>query len=381
MKPIYSILLLLCMFMYACNGSIEEPKRGTVITSFEPTTAKARDTIIIHGENFKMENTNVVIFPDERIAHVVDWNDTQLKVLVPDSGVVDGPIRVRVGVHEIAISKQSFTIDDSQPVIISITPDHGLPGNVITIKAANLSADKLKNKVFFGGAEATILSLKGMKMEIEIPRDVADGEVEVIVESDGVSSEPKTFEVGTIFKDDFNRTEGLGDDWRVIAGTWEIASQYVSNKGGGSMLYNVNNALLEVGEGHSFKLSADVRIDIAAGTCFAGFIFNAQDGNQFYLLRINGEGLVQLLATADAGANWPGVFYSGNTSITGGTDFYRVEIASDTPGVFRVKISKKSNVLFEEIITDPEARYNGGYAGLWSLDDHSQFDNFYLILK
>lgn len=381
MKPIYSILLLLCMFMYACNGPIEEPKRGAAIASFEPTTAKARDTITIHGESFKIENTNVVIFSDDRIAHVVDWNATQLKVLVPDSGVVDGPIRVRVGVHEIAVSKQSFTIDDSQPVIISITPDHGLPGNVITIKAANLSEDKLKNKVFFGEAEATILSLKGMKMEVEIPRNVADGEVEVIVESDGVASEPKTFEVGTIFKDDFNRTEALGDDWRVIAGTWEIASQYVSNKGGGSMLYNVNNALLEVGEGHSFKLSADVRIDIAAGTCFAGFIFNAQDENQFYLLRINGEGLVQLLATADAGANWPGVFYSGNVSILGGPDFYRVEIASDTLGVFRVKISKKDDILFEEVIADPEARYNGGYAGLWSLDDHSQFDNFYLILK
>lgn len=381
MKPIYSILLLLCLFMSACNEQTEEPRRGTVITSFEPTTAKARDTIIIYGQNFKTENTNVVIFSDDRIAHVVDRNATQLKVLVPDSGVVDGPIRVRVGVHEIAVSQQSFIIDDSQPIIISITPDHGLPGNVITIKAANLSEDKLKNKVFFGEAEATILSLKGMKMEVEIPRNVADGEVEVIVESDGIASEPKTFEVGTIFKDDFNRTEALGDDWRVIAGTWEIASQYVSNKGGGSMLYNVNNALLEVGEGHSFKLSADVRIDIAAGTCFAGFIFNAQDENQFYLLRINGEGLVQLLATADAGANWPGVFYSGNVSISGGPDFYRVEIASDTPGVFRVKISKKDNILFEEVIADPAARYNGGYAGLWSLDDHSQFDNFYLILK
>lgn len=381
MKPIYAILPLLCIFIYACNEQTEEPRRGIVITSFEPTIAKVRDTIIIYGENFKPVNTNTVIFSDNRIARVVDWSTTKLKVLVPDSGVVNGPISVRVGIDEIVVSKQSFTIDDSQPVIISITPDHGLPGNMVTIIGANFAKEKQDNKVFFGEVEATVVKQEGRELEVEIPQFVADGEVDVMVKCNGVVSEPKKFEVGTIFQDDFNRTGALGDDWRIIAGSWKITDQYVSNVGGGSMFYNVSSASLEVGDGHSFRLSTDIRIDVAAGTCFAGIIFNAQDESRFYLLRMSGEGLVQLLATEDGGINWPGVFYSGNAPMPGGSDFYHVEISSDTLGTFLVKIAKKENVLFEQEITDPSARFNGGYAGLWSMDDHSQFDNFYLILK
>lgn len=381
MKPTYAILLLLCMFIYACTEKTTEPWRGTVITSFEPMTAKVRDTITIYGENFKVENTNTVIFSDNRIAHVVKCSSTQLRVLVPDSGVVNGTIRVRVGVDEIAISKQNFTIDESQPVIISVSPSHGLPGSVIVIKGANFAKDKQQNKVFFGKAEATILKQEGRELEVKVPQNVEDGEVELVVKSNGVASDPVKFEVGIIFKDDFNRTGALGDDWKIAAGTWKIVNQYVSNTGGGSMFYNVNDASLQVGEGHTFKLSADVRIDIAAGTCFAGLIFNAQDENQFYLLRINGDGLVQLLGTLDAGVNWPGVFYSGNVPISGGAEFYHVEVSSDTVGVFHVKIFKKDVEVFNQVITDTNKFFNGGYAGLWSLDDHSQFDNFNIILK
>lgn len=381
MKPIYAILPLLSVFICACNEQTKELWRGTVITSFDPMTAKVQDTITIYGENFKPVNTNTVIFSDNRIARVVDWSNTRLRVLVPDSGVVNGPISVRVGVDEVAVSKQAFIIDDSQPVIISMTPDHGRPGDIITVKGANFAKEKQDNKVFLGGVEAVVAKQEGRTLEVEVPRDVVSGEVDVIVKSNGVASEPKKFEVGAIFKDNFNRIGTLEGDWRIIAGSWKITDQYVSNVGGGTMLYNVDSAVLEVGDGHNFRLSTDIRIDVAAGTCFAGIIFNAQDESRFYLLRISGEGLVQLLATEDGGANWPGVFCSENAPIFGGDDFYHVEISSDIMGIFHVKISKKEDVLFEKEINDPNARFNGGYAGLWSLDDHSHFDNFHLVLK
>ena len=379
-KLIYAILPLLCIGTVSCIDETEEPWRGTVVTSFEPMTAKARDTITIYGKNFKPINSNTVIFSDNRIAQVVEWSTTELRAVVPDSGVVNGPIKVRVGIDEIAVSKQSFTIDESQPVILSISPDHGLPGEIITIKAVNIAKDVQSNRVLFDGKEAQIVKQEGITMKVILPNEVSDGEVDVVVESNGNASGPQKFDVGIIFKDNFNRSEALGGDWKIDKGDWSITNQYVINKGGGAVYYNVGNATLTVGNGHSFRLSTDIRIDVAAGSCFAGIIFNAQDENQFYLLRISGEGLVQLLATNDSGANWPGVFYNAPVA-TSGPDFYHVEIFSDTPGNFQIKISQKDKILFEQKISDPEARFNNGQAGLWSLDDHSQFDNFYMILK
>jgi hypothetical protein len=58
-----------------------------------------------------------------------------------------------------------------------------------------------------------------------------------------------------------------------------------------------------------------------------------------------------------------------------------VEISSDTPGTFQVKITNLSNnsVVFGYTLSG--GSFNGGNAGLYSLDGQADFDNFYLELK
>ena len=105
----------LCILMVACNKPQEEPHIGTVITKIFPTEGKPRDTIRITGRNFKPYNTNVVIFGGNRTAKIAQTSDNkpmmtenELVVLVPDSGVVSGPIKVRVGTNVQYISLGLF---------------------------------------------------------------------------------------------------------------------------------------------------------------------------------------------------------------------------------------------------------------------------------
>ncbi len=392
MKNLYILsILFLSLCFFSCEDSEDEPKRGIEITSVSPLEGQVRDVITITGKNFKPINTNVVLFADGIVAKIVSFSETEIKALVPDSGVVNGPIKVRVGVNEIATSSQSFTIDKSKPVIISLTPGYGLAGTEILIKGANFS--KTGNKVFFGTQQAEIVKESEYRITVKLPQGLPDGEVDVVIESNGVKSAPAGFEVGIIYRDDFNRAETewadknvlpnpIGTNWFITNGAFQIKEQYLNVKSSGNILYQANGAIMNSGNGHSFKLSADFRIDIAAGTCFAGILFNAQDAEKYYLLRMNGDGLVQFLATADGGISWPGVFYSSMHAIPGGDSFYHAEISSDTPGTFSMKITNQNgDILFDQQLSDPQARYSNGYAGFWSLDDHSQFDNFSLLLK
>jgi hypothetical protein len=402
MKKLY-ILSILCLSLgfVACEGADSEPVRGIEITSISPLEGQVRDIVTITGKNFKTINTNVVLFADNIVAKVVSFSETEIRALVPDSGAVSGPVRVRVSVNEIAVSPQTFTIDKSTPVILSFTPSNlsydpevGFPRTEIVIKGANFA--KAGNKVYFGDMRAEIVRESEYTIVAEIPQGLPAEMFELVVEKNNVRSLPVNFEVrheaGLIFRDNFNRAatdwadrntspNPVGTEWLITGGNFQITSNYLNVKFGGSMLYRANEAIMANGNGHSFKLSTDFRVDVAAGTCFAGLIFNAQDAEHYYVLRIGGDGLVQFLATADGGANWPGVFHSGNYSMPVNT-FNHLEISSDIPGTFRMKITDQdNNLLFDETLVDPQARYNEGCAGFWSLDDHTQFDNFFLQLK
>lgn len=392
MKKLHiSVIILISILTHACKDTYDnEPKRGIEIFSISPEQGKVRDIITIKGKNFKPINTNVVLFADNIPGRIVSFSENEIQVMVPDSGVVTGPLKVRVGVNEIATSAQTFTIDKSLPVIFSVSPNYGLAGTEITIKGANFI--ETGNKVYFDMVAANIIKEDEYNITVELPQGLPDGEVDLVIESNGAKSEASKFEVGIIFRDNFNRVnsswinkdgiqEDLGVGWAVVNGEFQIQDGRFNSRSNGVAFYRANGAEMISGDGNTFRLSMDYRIRVAAGSVFAGIMFNAQDNDRFYVLRMNGDGLIQFLATADGGVNWPGVFFSEMAPLPG-AQTYQIEVYSDTPGTFQFKVSNTAgNVLFDKTVSDPSARYTGGYAGVWGLGDHSDYDNFSLLLK
>ena len=180
------------------------------------------------------------------------------------------------------------------------------------------------------------------------------------------------------FKDNFDR-EALGPQWSVYKGDFGIVENSLRSKSNGHLLFENENAITSSGDGQSFVLETDIRINTTSGFIFAGVIFNAQNENEFYVLRINGEGLLQFLATSDGGVSWPGVFVSTNTNLVG-NNLYHLKITSNSRGEINVKFTKGEQVVFNDNFIDPEARYNDGFAGYYSEGEYSHYDNFSLLL-
>ncbi len=197
--------------------------------------------------------------------------------------------------------------------------------------------------------------------------------------SDEVTFKTKPKAEWTNFQDDFNR-EVLGAPWVIHSGNFELSKKTLIAKSSGYLLFENKDAITLSGNGNSFKIETIFKLHITSGNDFAGVIFNAENANKFYVLRIAGDGLVQFLATADGGKSWPGVFLSTNTPLIG-LKIYLLQITSDTPGKFNITIKDGELIIFNEIVTDPIARYNGGFVGYYSEGPYSQFDNFSLSIK
>lgn len=182
-----------------------------------------------------------------------------------------------------------------------------------------------------------------------------------------------------IFQDDFDRMM-LGPNWKIHMGNFQIENNLLRAAASGHVLYEVEEAKTIVDDGHFLELETDFHIAVVSDFAWGGVVLNAQNGNEFYVLRINGTGLLQFLATNDGGLNWPGVFVSTNAGLMGKTT-YHLQITSEVPGEFEVIVKKGETVVFDDKVVDPEARYKGGYVGYFSFAEFSLFDNFSLYIK
>lgn len=205
------------------------------------------------------------------------------------------------------------------------------------------------------------------------------------INSKGIAySETVSFTTGKkqedkIFRDDFDRMM-LGLNWKIHTGNFQIENNLLRAASSGHVLYEVEDAKTIVDDGHFFELETDFHIAVVSDFAFGGVVLNAQNGNEFYVLRISGTGVFQFLATNNGGQGWPGVFVNKNTDVIGNTT-YHLKIFSDTPGEFDVVIKKGDQIMVDEKVVDPDARYKGGYVGYFSFAEFSLFDNFSLYIK
>lgn len=180
LTPILAVLV----FMYALVSCTEEQTVATApltITSVEPLTARAGDTIRIIGTGFSAARwkNELSFYQTTGFVGVAAATEKELKVIVPRD-VVTGPIELRVGDAKV-LSEQSFTLDLSMgaPKITSIAPKNAGGGATVTLNGINFTDGDAVAEVFFGTLQAEVLESSETRLKVKVPYGLREGNVSV----------------------------------------------------------------------------------------------------------------------------------------------------------------------------------------------------------
>lgn len=408
---IYSLFYLM-LFLVLSSCQEDEIENALEITGLSPVEAHFGDTITIQGQGFKEVQTTVVRFEGNVLGQITEITPIQLSVVVP-RGAQEGNIQVRTGKYVSAYSSEIFGIIPSPPFISSISPSQGPPGFAFTITGEYLAdnylfvSDSLKHKenvaVYFDDTILEIDSIHANRIWLKVPENMENGEVEVKVVKDGMTSNIETFKVGNPpIQDDFNRpvTEWatnetspnpIRSDWMIVNGEWKIEGpgDNETNSGynyiygrrliPGDILMANTSGMTMNGAGKGFTLSADVYIPELTDYILGGLAFNVQDEQNYYAFRLGGAGLIQLLRVVDG---TPSAIFSLSAFADQlqGQNTYRMEVVSDEPYVFTLRILSAGNLVAEGTFTDDRSLFQDGAAALYT-SSQAYFDNFLLISR
>lgn len=285
------------------------------------------------------------------------------------------------------------------PRIVAFVPENAGPGDLLTIRGLNFSADPEKNIVRFNQTIVSAESVSDTAITVVVP-ELTTKTAGVTVRSNGKISNKKNLNLAQVkkFADDFNRADvdpvdktvtpnPLGENWEIMMGKFELESNRLATHEGGVqtyMLYRDDEADMKTGNGNFFKFSSE--FSGSAGS-FGGIIFNAQeDGKRFYLLRMDGS-LLQLLKTGNNGLDdWAAIMINSNFEGLAADTRYKIEVSSSTAGQIILKITNISTngLVFERTVEDANP-YTGGAPGFYyfglSNPVNIYFDNFSLELQ
>ncbi len=167
--------------------------------------------------------------------------------------------------------------------------------------------------------------------------------------------------------DNFDRDSGeIGSGWELINGDFSIQNEKAINGPGERGPFHPGIARWAgTPLGGQFRAADTVTLNTTAGSASVGIVFNCQDADQYYALRISGTGAAQLVYNDGEGGHqlWmKEIPFSQNHP-------YRVEVNSTAPGVFSGSVAdaETNEVLASfENVRDPKKRFQGGSAGLYS---------------
>jgi hypothetical protein len=147
-----------------------------VIASFAPVSTSPGHRLTITGVNFStIPSENVVSFNNTAQALASSSTPTTLNVIVP-TGATSGKLKVTVNGASV-VSTADFKI--LEPAITSFTPQHGLPGETVTINGSNFGAVSADNVVKFNGTTATITSASDTQIIATVPSLASTGAVTI----------------------------------------------------------------------------------------------------------------------------------------------------------------------------------------------------------
>jgi len=173
------------------------PPPTPFIQAIHPAQAPVGDVVSIYGQDFGIYSpgASLVYFPPSVSAEIVEWQDTVIRVVVPD-GAVDGDVYVARGVYE--SNRHFFNVVEpgpQPPVISLVSPDRGAPGTEVAIIGVNFG-DTMgpTDRVMLNNLDLEITSWSDAFIQAVIPSFAQDGDI-VVYHLD-VASNGYFFDVG-----------------------------------------------------------------------------------------------------------------------------------------------------------------------------------------
>ena len=154
---------------------IPAPLPPPSITSLSPNVGPAGVSITIAGSNFGSTQGGSSVTFNGTAATTSSWSPTSISAFVP-AGATSGPVVVNVG--GAASNSLSFTVTSQ---ITSLSPNIGLPGDVVTIGGTAFGATQGTSTVKFNGITATPTSWNATTIVTPVPAGTTTGNVVVTI--------------------------------------------------------------------------------------------------------------------------------------------------------------------------------------------------------
>lgn len=170
-------------YVYDKGGNLLEIKRLTTtdlgLFDFSPNTGAPGSEVILTGTGFSTTPaSNSVSF--HGVAAVVTAASAQRLVVTVPAGATTGPVSVTVG-GVTATSHEDFEVaaQGSGPSLTGFSPVGGPVGTTVTITGTNFNPDRLFNRVFIGGIQASIVTATATQLVVKVAAQGATGRVRV----------------------------------------------------------------------------------------------------------------------------------------------------------------------------------------------------------
>ncbi|MFI9833765.1 RHS repeat-associated core domain-containing protein [Streptomyces sp. NPDC051913] len=162
------------------------------VLSVVPVRAAPGATVTISGTGFSSTAANNTVTFGGRAATVVTASATRLVANVP-SDAASGTVVVTVGSSN-AQAVEQFTVATADPVILTVAPSAGVPGDHIVLSGSGFAATATDNVVRFNGIVAAIKDHTSTSLTVEVPPTARTGSVELDT-PDGSATAPGDFTV------------------------------------------------------------------------------------------------------------------------------------------------------------------------------------------
>ncbi len=162
---------------------------GPSLSPLNPSSTLSGRSLILHGDNFSLNPAENTVTFNGKPGKVTASTRTTLTVIPPES-IDQGSASIVVTVNGMASNNLNMGIRGPIPILTSLYPDGGPPGEILTIYGRNFASPIQNNIVQIGPFRANVLGLNNSGgLRVEIPNwGTASSGLAVSVISDGVPS-------------------------------------------------------------------------------------------------------------------------------------------------------------------------------------------------